>query len=133
MVVGLKGRDYEERLEEVGLTTLSQRRLRGDMIETFKTMKGVNRVRREEWFEIQEDEARPTRSNATVVDGEAVRRRDVIVPQRTNLEIRKHFFTIRVAEEWNRLPDAVKASTTVNAFKNAYDSWKKHNTAETGS
>ena len=47
------------------------------MIETFKTMKGINRVRREEWFEIQEEEARPTRSNATVVDGEAVRRRDV--------------------------------------------------------
>ena len=33
-----KGGTYEERLESIGLTTLVERRERGDAIETFKTM-----------------------------------------------------------------------------------------------
>ena len=133
MVVGVKGREYEERLEEVGLTTLTERRVRGDMIETFKTLRGANRVKKEDWFEIQEEEMRPTRSNAIEVGGEAVKKREVIVPQRCNLEIRKNFFTVRAASEWNLLPDAVKASVSVNAFKNAYDGWKRAKKSENGS
>ena len=133
MLVGMEGREYEEKLEEVGLTTLAERRVRGDMIETYKTLRGVNRVRKEEWFETQEEEMRPTRSNAVVIEGEAVKKREVIVPQRCNLEIRKNFFTVRAANEWNQLPDAVKASVSVNAFKNAYDGWRRAKKSENGS
>ena len=133
MVVGVEGRKYEERLEAVGLTTLSERRARGDMVETFKTLKGANRVDKEKWFQLQEEESRPTRANANIVDGESVKKREVIVPQRANLEIRKNFFTVRVADAWNSLPDAVKASVSVNGFKNAYDGWRRTQKHEFGS
>ena len=36
MVAGLRGRTYEEKLKEVGLTFLHNRRVRGDMIQSFK-------------------------------------------------------------------------------------------------
>ena len=39
-----KGATYEEKLEDVGLTTLRDRRKGGDVIEVFKTLKGFNRV-----------------------------------------------------------------------------------------
>ena len=40
LIVGRAGFSYEERLKETGLYTLERRRLRGDMIEIFKIMKG---------------------------------------------------------------------------------------------
>ena len=47
---------------------------------------------------------------------------------RANLETRRNFFTIRAAEQWNELPDEIKASPTVNSFKNRYDKWRNTNT-----
>ena len=38
MISNKRGTTYEERLESVGLTTLTERRARGDMIEVFRTM-----------------------------------------------------------------------------------------------
>ena len=133
MLAGMGGREYEERLEAIGLTTLAERRARGDMIETFKTLRGVNKVKKEDWFKLQVNEARPTRSNARVVGNETVRKQEVIIPQKAKLEIRRNFFTVRAANEWNQIPDAIKASETVNGFKNAYDRWKQKNTSATGS
>ena len=50
------------------------------MIETFKTMRGINRVNRDEWFRIQvEEEFTPTRSNTVIVGGGLERKREVIV------------------------------------------------------
>ena len=39
------------------------------------------------------------------------------------LEIRKNFWSVRVASKWNQLPDAVKSAKTVNCFKNGLDNW----------
>ena len=40
MIIECKGKTYEERLKLVGLTTLENRRLRADLIEVFKILKG---------------------------------------------------------------------------------------------
>ena len=37
---GLKKKSYEERLRVIGLTTLETRRLRGNLIETYKILHG---------------------------------------------------------------------------------------------
>ena len=40
MIDGFADKDYNDRLKEVGLTTLETRRKRGDLIEAFKIIKG---------------------------------------------------------------------------------------------
>ena len=44
MIKGLGNKSYEERLRRTGLPTLEERRKRGDLIETFKMVKGLNGV-----------------------------------------------------------------------------------------
>jgi ribonuclease P/MRP protein subunit RPP40 len=44
MVSNLRGRTYEARLEEVGMTSLEDRRVRGDMIPTYRIMTGKDKV-----------------------------------------------------------------------------------------
>ena len=124
MLSDVKGRTYEERLKDAGLTTLRERRERGDVIEVFKTLRGINNIDGERWFRKIREEARPTRSNTVVREGEEVRREDVLEVERARLEIRRNFFVVRAANAWNKLPDRVKSQETVNGFKNAYDAWK---------
>ena len=44
MIRELKGHTYEERLTALNLTTLEARRLRGDLIEMFKILKGFDKT-----------------------------------------------------------------------------------------
>ncbi len=44
MVTNLKGKNYTQRLEELGLTTLEERRERGDLIQAYKVLTGKERV-----------------------------------------------------------------------------------------
>ena len=129
MIANVKGETYEERLKDAGLTTLKERRLRGDMIETYKTMKGMNRVERSKWFDVmKEEEMRHTRGNATVTgDKQMISKKENIKEKKLNKETRRNFFTVRVAKPWNSLPEEVKEVTTVNAFKNRLDTFMKQN------
>ena len=51
MMTDIRGDTYEEKLKDAGLEKLIERRKRGEMIETFKVMKGINKVEKE-WFSI---------------------------------------------------------------------------------
>ena len=64
MVSGLKGKTYEERLVELGLTTLEERRHQMDMLQTFKIVKGHDRVDSTMWFQKVDTSVRTTRSAA---------------------------------------------------------------------
>ena len=44
MVSNMRGRTYEDRLTEAGLTNLVDRRVRGDMIETYMIMSAKDKV-----------------------------------------------------------------------------------------
>ena len=44
---------------------------------------------------------------------------DVLFRENVNLEICRNFFYLRLAREWNLIPEAVKNTRSVNAFKNA--------------
>lgn len=125
MLSDVRGSTYEERIAEADLLTLKERRWRGDIIETFKTMKGINQVNKNEWFEIREDDnVRSTRANVRIENETETRRSDIIYKERSRLEIRKNFYTSRVAREWNRLPEWIKDRKTTNSFKNALDRWR---------
>ena len=73
-----KGKTYEEKLKDVGLTTLTERRERGDAIEAFKTLNGFNHVDKDQWFNIETEEKRPTRQNL-VITAEGERRKNNVL------------------------------------------------------
>jgi len=52
MVKGLKKLPYETRLKKLGIYSLERRRLRGDLIETFKILTGRERVNYSKFFEL---------------------------------------------------------------------------------
>ena len=44
-----------------------------------------------------------------------------MIPKQGKGEIRRNFWSVRVTEPWNSLPNLVKRVETVNCFKNALD------------
>ena len=50
MLPGIEDISYEERLEKLGLFSLERRRLRGDLIEVYKIMRGMDRVGSQKLF-----------------------------------------------------------------------------------
>ena len=123
MISDVRGTSYEEKLKNAGLTTLEKRRERGDVIQAFKTIKGFSRVQVEKWFKFETENSRPTRSNTILTDEGEKRRQHVMKIEAARLETRKNSYRIRVAKEWNQIPEWVKGKESVNAFKNAYDKW----------
>ena len=117
MISNLKGRVYEDRLREVGLTTLVERRRRGDMITMYRLMSGKDRVDSNLWFDManQREGATSTRQ----VRGHL----NVDIPQPGRLQMRRSQFSQRVALDWNSLPDWVKQAQTVDNFKNNLDKY----------
>ena len=96
----------------IGLTTLERRRARGDLVECFKIVNGFSDYGNREFFTFaRERHAVNTRSAAE----------GLLVPQKTTLEIRKKFFSIRVVNAWNELPIEIRTASSVNSFKNLYD------------
>ena len=124
MVSDARGVTYEEKLKEVELTTLEEGRKRGDAIETFKTLKGLNGIDKVKWYEIESESSRATRRNTEIMDVGKRRKSELLIIDTARLKIRKNFFSIRAAQTWNDILEEVKEQKTVNAFKNAYNSWK---------
>ena len=86
------------------------------MIDTFKYLGGYYDVDPHQLFTFVKDRHnKDTRSRAN----------NCLVPEKTTLNIRKHFFTNRITETWNNLPSHVKDATSVNNFKNRYDEYVK--------
>ena len=90
MIPELRDLSYEERLKECGLTTLETRRLRGDQIEVFKILNGYENIDRNMFFSLKKDSR--TR-------GHEVK----LVKDQCRLDIRKHSFSQRTINEWNKL------------------------------
>jgi hypothetical protein len=51
MISGLKGAAYGEKLAELSLTTLEERRHQTDMLQTLKILRGFDRVSSDTWFQ----------------------------------------------------------------------------------
>ena len=90
---------------------MENRRLRGDLIETFKIITGIEKIDATDFFEFSEGKynLRGHKHKLSV--------------ERSRLEIRRHFFSQRVVNHWNRLPAGVVQATSVNSFKTRLDDW----------
>ena len=116
MVTGLTSRTYEGRLQELGLPSLELRRERGDYIQAFRILTGVDKVNPTTWFDLAKD--RPRLGAATTRQTDSTL---AIEPRRANTQLRRNFFSVRIADKFNNLPEEIKAATTVNSFKNMLD------------
>ena len=112
MVPGIGKLPYEDRLQICNLTTLEQRRQRGDAIEVFKMLNGLTSVDTSKLFSFTNQRHDvPTRSATN----------NCLVSEKCRLDIRKHFFCNRVVQNWNNLPLDVRETSSVNNFKILYD------------
>ena len=109
MVSGLTGSTYEERLQELGLLSLEDRRRQYDLVQTFKIVRGFDNVSASTWFNLMGDN--PTRVTRNTVDPLN------IVRKNPRTEIRRNFFSHRVIDSWNNIPSELKNVSSVFTFK----------------
>ena len=104
---------YDQRLRALRLPTLAFRRLRGDMIETFKYTHNISE---------QVRDLLPMEVN--------IRTRGhnyKLKKPRANTNIRSKFFSNRVVNTWNQLPNSVVSAESTNSFKFRLDRvWEEH-------
>ena len=108
MIPGMVGLTYDERLRILGLYSLEFRRLRGDLIETYKIMNGLDRVDVGKLFPLA-GETR-TRGHSLRIKGTHFR-----------TEMRRNFFSQRVVGLWNSLPQRAVEAGTLSVFKTEID------------
>ena len=96
------------------MTTLEARRLRGQLLETFKYVTHKNDVKIEGLFDRVQDER--SRNNGQKLQ-----------VKRFNTTAAKHFFPIKITPTWNKLPKEIVTVKTKNSFKNTLDKyWEMH-------
>ena len=111
MIPGLKNLDYTQRLKTLQLPTLSFRRIRGDMIETYKILTGkYDRDVTEGLLKLRG--GNDTRGHSLKLYKERAR---------------KFSFPFRVTDPWNSLTEHVINAPTVFSFESRRDRlWGKH-------
>ena len=107
MIPGLASMTYEDRLKKLNLTTLEDRRHRGDMIEVFKILNGIDKIQ----------------ENFLELDGKPRTRGHMLKLKKLRHRTQKRtmFFTARIVNKWNELPAWVVQAKTISSFKIRYD------------
>jgi len=100
MVRGLEHLSYKQRLRELGLFSLKERRLRGDLPNGYKYLQGGC-----------QENGSVVPSNRTRGNGHKLKHRKFC------LNMRKNFFCLRVMEHWNRLTREAVESPSLEIFK----------------
>ena len=97
------------------MTTLQDRREKGDMITTFWIMEGHERVDKSIWFETVEESRGAGFRTRQDTSGQ-------LVQEPLGLEIKKHFFSQMIGP-CSSLSESTRRSETVNTFNNSNDQW----------
>ena len=103
---------YEERLKKLDLYPLEQRRLRGDLIETYKILTGKENLDCEKLIEV---------AKSSNLRGNSRK----LYKKRSKMLARQNFFSQRIVNFWKVLPTTVVEAPSVNSFKSRLDRhWK---------
>ena len=104
---------YEERLRLLEIPTLEERRERGDLINVYRMVNGMENVDREAFLTL---DTRRTRGHSMKLKKDVCRR-----------DIKKYSFPHRIVNKWNELSEEIVKAKTVHAFKrkldNKYRDW----------
>ena len=114
-ICNVREQQYETRLKKLGLPSLEYRRARGDMIETFKILKKLY-------------DTNTTSSLFTLKDSSCTRGHPFkLTKNHCKTTLYQHFFTNRIINNWNNLPQHVIMAGTLNSFKNLLDEhWEQY-------
>ena len=105
---------YSEHLKSLGLPSLQYRRLRNDMVQTYKIVRDIDIVDKDKLFTIVTE----TRTRG---------HKYKLFKRRSRLNIRKNVFSNRVVNTWNNLPSSVVVTPSVNSFKSRLNRhWTYH-------
>jgi ribonuclease P/MRP protein subunit RPP40 len=113
MITECKGKDYEERLAITGLTTLETRRLRADLAQVYRILNKIDNIDESVYFE------RNATRGASTTRGNAFK----LYKKGFHSDMAKYSFGNRVVLEWNRLPNSVVLSRSVDVFKGRLDDY----------
>ncbi|KAF2359885.1 hypothetical protein FHG87_009357 [Trinorchestia longiramus] len=111
MIPELHNLSYKRRLQRLELISLEQRRLRGQLIETYKHLNGLSNVTLEGLF--RKDKNVRTRNNS-----QKLLLRNFQTSQAMN------FFPVKIATTWNQLPENIVSAGTMTTFKNHQDKFR---------
>jgi hypothetical protein len=117
-VPGLRDLSYPERLQLLQLPSLEYRRLRGDMIETFKIINQIYDINPSDFFTLSTSS---TRGHSKKILRPSIKtaHREATFSYRTN--------TCITISSWNSLPDSVVTSKNTLEFKTRLDAhWSHH-------
>jgi len=108
MIKGLEHLSYGERLRELDLFSLENRRLRGDLIVAFQYLKGPCK---------EEGGQLCTWSNSNETRGDCFKLKE----RKCSLDVGKKFCTQRAMRHWNRLPNKVVGAPCLEVLKARLD------------
>ena len=91
----------------MNLPRLYDRRIRGDMIETYKIVSGVENLNSRRLFQMSTFQGRSHSKK--------------LYPKYARLNLRKHWFTQRVIAKWNSLSQDEVVANKTSSFKARYD------------
>ncbi|XP_071498991.1 uncharacterized protein [Diadema antillarum] len=104
LIANIQHLPYEERLVKLKLTTLEKRRERGDLLQTYRIMKQIDKSKPDNYFEL----ARTSKTR-----GHSKK----LIKTRNRRDIRKYFYSQRVVNGWNKLPQTAIDAPTLLSFK----------------
>ena len=102
MIPEIRNYSYHQRIQDLDLISLVQRRLRGQLIELFTaaSARGL--------FDYDLNDR--TRNIGAK-----------LIVKHFNTSVAQHFYPIKITITWNALPSEVVSSRTVNSLKNSLD------------
>ena len=106
LVPALKDLEYTDRLKQLDLPSMAYWRCRGDMIEVYKYLHGQYNI---------DVSFLPRTENSN--RGHSLK----LQKQSSQLKVRHDFFSLRVVDLWNSLPESVVSAPSLNSFKNRLD------------
>ena len=108
IIQGLGGYSYDDRLKLLDLPSLVYRRYRGDAIEVYKYLRGV--------YKVDSSSLLPL-STETRTRGHGFK----LLKRQCRSHLRSNFFSMRVVNVWNSLPEDVVTAPSLNTYKGRLD------------
>src|SRR5262249_5723940 len=110
LIPGLYDMSYADRLQVLGQDSLELRRIKLDLCKTYSIYHGLCCIPKDVFFADGDDRTRGNCCKLKLLT--------------STIDCRRHFFSFRIVEYWNALPDALVTLHSLHLFRCALDKHK---------